>query len=186
MNSFLQRVHQWDTGAFLWLHVTRNIGYRKSVRWISHSGDGYGYALIALALFWLEPNHGPTLFVIGLSAYALEVSVYFVVKNRVKRNRPEASLDFYQAWITPSDQFSFPSGHTAAAFLFAFLITQYYPAFALPAYIWAAMIGSSRVLLGVHYPSDIAAGAVLGTLCAVAALYAYPIWWPMVTAGGPW
>ena len=50
MNNFLQRVHQWDTGAFLWLHVTRNIGYRKSVRWISHSGDGYGYALIALAL----------------------------------------------------------------------------------------------------------------------------------------
>src|SRR5690625_1100619 len=91
MNNFLQRVHQWDTGAFLWLHVTRNIGYRKSVRWISHSGDGYGYALIALALFWLEPNHGPTLFVIGLSAYALEVSVYFVVKNRVKRNRDRKS-----------------------------------------------------------------------------------------------
>src|SRR5690625_1643012 len=127
MNNFLQRVHQWDTGAFLWLHVTRNIGYRKSVRWISHSGDGYGYALIALALFWLEPNHGPTLFVIGLSAYALEVSVYFVVKNRVKRNRPEASLDFYQAWIPLRIQSGFPPVIPPRAFLLAFMIHMNIP-----------------------------------------------------------
>jgi undecaprenyl-diphosphatase len=182
MNTLLQRVHQWDTWAFLWLHVTRDIGYRRSIRWISHSGDGYCYALIALGLFWLEPTHGQTLFIIGVTAYVLEVGTYLAIKNRVKRQRPAVKLEFYQAWITPSDQFSFPSGHTAAAFLFAYLITHFYPIFALPVYGWALMIGSSRVLLGVHYPSDIAAGAVLGTVCAVGALYAYPMWWPIVGA----
>ena len=66
---------------------------------------------------------------------------------------------------------SFPSGHTAAAFVFATLVAAFYPPFALPAYLMATLIGFSRVMLGVHYPSDIAAGALLGVVCCETALY---------------
>lgn len=171
MNAFLQRVHHLDTLAFLWLHVTKRFPYRKSVRWISHTGDGPLYLLIALALLVLESANGKTFFWAGLIAYGLDVSLYLVLKNLIKRDRPAARIDFYEAWITPSDQFSFPSGHTAAAFLFACLFVHYYPFIALPVYVWASLIGASRVLLGVHYPSDIAAGALLGTSCAFLGIY---------------
>ena len=70
------------------------------------------------------------------------------------------------AHVTPSDKFSLPSGHTAAATLMACIIAHYYPPFALLAYSWAALIGLSRVLLGVHYPSDVVAGSLLGVTIA--------------------
>jgi undecaprenyl-diphosphatase len=72
----------------------------------------------------------------------------------------------FDAWIVPSDKFSFPSGHTAAAFLFAWMIHTIYPTFSVIAFIWAALVGLSRVLQGVHYPTDIVAGAALGSSCA--------------------
>lgn len=173
MNAFLQRVHHIDTLAFLWLHVTKGFRYRKSIRWISRTGDGPLYLLVALALYWFEPVHGSQFLLVGLFAYALDVSLYLLLKNLIKRDRPAMKIDFYEAWITPSDQFSFPSGHTAAAFVFACLVWEFYPLFALPMFIWAGLVGASRVLLGVHYPTDIAAGAVLGFSCALAGIYLF-------------
>ncbi|WP_051234829.1 phosphatase PAP2 family protein [Marinimicrobium agarilyticum] len=175
MNSLFERVHRLDTLAFLWLHVTKRFPYRKSVRWISRTGDGHLYVLAAIAIALMEPQSGTAFVMAGAIAYTLDVSLYLVLKNAIKRDRPAMKIDFYEAWITPSDQFSFPSGHTAAAFLFAALIASFYPAFALPCYLWASLIGASRVLLGVHYPSDIAAGALLGSGAALVGLYLAPL-----------
>ncbi|MEC8880451.1 MAG: phosphatase PAP2 family protein [Pseudomonadota bacterium] len=71
------------------------------------------------------------------------------------------------AFIKPAGRFSFPSGHTAAAFVMATLLGIFYPVVATLALAFALLVGLSRVLLGVHYPSDIAAGALLGTSCAM-------------------
>ena len=174
MNTFLQRVHQIDTLAFVWLHVTRRFPYRKSVRWISRAGDGPLYAAIALGLVLFEAPGSLAFLWSGLVCYALDVSAYLLIKNLIKRDRPSVKIANYQSWITPSDQFSFPSGHTAGAFVFAYLVASFFPLFAIPAYMLATLIGVSRVLLGVHYPSDIIAGALLGSLAAIAgsALYA--------------
>lgn len=175
MNAFLQRVHHIDTLAFLWLHVTKRFPYRKSVRWISHTGDGPLYLFVALALMNFEPVYGATFFWAGIIAYSFDVSLYLALKNIIKRDRPAMKIDFYEAWIKPSDQFSFPSGHTAAAFLFACLVANFYPSFTIPLYIWASMVGISRVLLGVHYPSDTIAGAILGTACAFWGIYLHSL-----------
>ena len=162
----MQRVHTLDTLLFLWLHVTKQFQCRRFVKLISKSGDGVWYLLIALALVIFETHSGQAFFIAASVAYALDVSLYLILKNVIKRDRPSQSLGYYQAWITPSDTFSFPSGHTAAAFVFACLVAHYYPGFALFCFIWASLIGASRVLLGVHYPSDIVAGALLGSSCA--------------------
>jgi undecaprenyl-diphosphatase len=169
MHSFFHRVHQLDTLAFLWVHVTKQFPYRKSIRRISRTGDGPLYGLAALAILPLEA--GAAFVSAGMMAYGIDVSLYLVLKNVIKRDRPAVKLEAYQPWITPSDQFSFPSGHTAGAFLFAGLVAIFYPAFAPFCYLWACLIGASRVLLGVHYPSDIAAGALLGSGSALLGVY---------------
>ncbi len=175
MNAFFRRVHHWDTLAFLWVHVTKKFPYKKSIRFISGTGDGYVYFAIALAILCFEPLLGSTFFGAGIIAYIFDVSLYLILKNIIKRDRPAASIQSYQAWITPSDQFSFPSGHTAAAFLFACLVLNFYPAFALICFVWASMIAVSRVLLGVHYPTDLLAGATLGSGCAYLGIYFYSL-----------
>ncbi|HDZ11068.1 MAG TPA: phosphatase PAP2 family protein, partial [Bacteroidetes bacterium] len=70
----------------------------------------------------------------------------------------------------PPDQYSFPSGHTAAAFLMAQLLGYQLPFLVLPLYILAGLIGYSRIYLRVHYPLDVFFGAVLGFVSANFAL----------------
>jgi undecaprenyl-diphosphatase len=89
-----------------------------------------------------------------------------LLKAFFKRERPFNKLPSCMRAVQPSDEFSMPSGHTAAAFLVASLLVQFYGDVALIAYCWAGLIGLSRVVLGVHYPTEIAAGAILGLSAA--------------------
>jgi len=111
-------------------------------------------------LYWSE-GLSPFLQAV-LLAFAIERPVYFVLKNGLRRNRPQAALQNFRSIITPSDQFSFPSGHTSAAFMMATLLGFYCTPLTIPLYCWAALVGFSRVVLGVHFPTDTLVGAILG------------------------
>ncbi|MBT1065873.1 phosphatase PAP2 family protein [Bowmanella sp. Y26] len=159
-----------DTQLFYWLFNKTAGRNCAPIRWISRTGDGHLYLLLGLVLWFFEPTHGDLFLYTALLAYALELPIYVVLKKLFKRTRPCDLLRNFNAHISPSDKFSLPSGHTAAAFLMASLIAHYYPLFALPVYAWASTIGLSRVLLGVHYPSDILAGICLGMTISVFSL----------------
>lgn len=173
MKNFRQSIHHWDEHAFLWCHDHWGLGkqhshlFFKSVRGVSHSGDGWLYALIAITLIAFNVPASTDFLVLGLLAFSLEVPVYIYLKSAFKRNRPEKSIQGFHAVINPSDEFSFPSGHTAAAFVMVVITAYVFPSFIAFSLCWAALIGLSRVLLGVHYPGDIVAGALLGTLCGL-------------------
>ena len=168
--KLLYSIHKYDVFMFTWLiNTRRHNALTQTSRYLSKSGDGAPYVLIAVAFYWYQGIENPCLQSI-LLAFLIERPLYFTLKNSLKRNRPQAALQNFRSIITPSDQFSFPSGHTSAAFLMATLISYYFPMLLIPLYIWATLVGCSRVVLGVHFPTDILVGIILGISTAIFSL----------------
>jgi undecaprenyl-diphosphatase len=95
-----------------------------------------------------------------------------IIKNAVGRARPFEAIEGLRILIQAPRDRSFPSGHAASGFAAAFALSRMYGGrAALASYAAAALIAVSRVYVGVHYPSDVAAGALFGTLCAAALFY---------------
>jgi undecaprenyl-diphosphatase len=106
-----------------------------------------------------------------------------VIKNLVQRPRPYVSLPGLEVLVPLRSDFSFPSGHSSTSFACAFVITRMNGRRWALAYIVAAMIALSRLFVGVHYPSDVLAGALFGTLSA-AALSVLALRLPVFGKGG--
>jgi membrane-associated phospholipid phosphatase len=99
---------------------------------------------------------------IGLSVAATVVETY-ALKEIINRPRPYVTHPDLHPLSNESSK-SFPSGHTSAAFALATSLSINYPKWyvAVPAFAWASAVGYSRLYVGVHYPSDVLAGATLG------------------------
>ena len=140
-------------------------------KWVSKTGDGQLYILLAAVLFYFDKNHGSLFFYTALVAYCFEIPMYLMLKHSFKRRRPCDLLTHVKAYVIPADKFSLPSGHTAAAFLMATIITHFYPYLIIPAYSWASLVGLSRIWLRVHFPLDVILGASLGLSVAYSSFY---------------
>lgn len=168
--KLLYSIHKYDVFMFTWLVNARMHGHLTTVgRYLSKTGDGYLYLIIMGLLYWRNGLESPILQAI-LLAFLIERPVYFVLKNGLRRNRPQAALQNFRSIITPSDKFSFPSGHTSAAFMMATLLGYYLPPLMILLYCWATLVAFSRVVLGVHFPTDTLVGAILGISTALFSL----------------
>jgi undecaprenyl-diphosphatase len=163
----------WDTALFSAIFDLN--GWRILDRFfyaVSRSADGYVYPAVCLLVLRSQTSIGLTFFSAALAGFVVEIAVYKVAKHLVKRSRPFRVLPDIHHLIAPPDPFSFPSGHTAGAVLFALLVAHFFPALGLPLFLWAGLVGLSRIYLGVHYPSDVCAGAILGLASGKIALAA--------------
>jgi undecaprenyl-diphosphatase len=163
MATLTGRIQSWEI-----LLLTRVAEWGRAARpvrvalWLTRSGDGPAYVLVPIALAALDPTRALSLLLLCAAAFAVERVLYASLKRTLRRPRPFERVQGVQAHVAPPDRFSFPSGHTSAAFLVAVLVGSLHPLAAAPFLLWAAAVGVSRVCLGVHYPSDVVAGAFLG------------------------
>ncbi len=136
----------------------------------SRLGDGVvWYVLIlTLPLMFGAPAIRPAI-VMALTGI-LGVALYKVLKRVFVRERPFITHSGISLAMPPLDRYSFPSGHTLHAVSFAWQLTAHYPELGYVVIPLAGLIAASRVVLGLHYPSDVVAGAGVGASLAMLGL----------------
>lgn len=166
--NVFKTIQRWDVFAFQRIVSSRlHATMVNAARWTSRTGDGWAYIVIPAVLYLHHGDGSDTFFVACVVAGLVERAMYFLAKQGFRRRRPPDVVPGYRSHIVPSDEFSFPSGHSSAAFLMATLLVMVYgPAFSV-LYLWSAAVGLSRVILGVHFPTDILVGALMGSAIAI-------------------
>ena len=163
MRFYLTWMHHFDSN--LCIKVSHSSQYRLIRYWfrlISRLGDGVFWYTLMAAILLVQRQDGllPVLH-IALTGLAGTL-IYKWLKGKTLRPRPfEVHQD---VWVTgkPLDKFSFPSGHTLHAVAFSGITLAYFPMLAWLLIPFTVMVGMSRVILGLHYPSDVLAGALIG------------------------
>jgi undecaprenyl-diphosphatase len=137
-------------------------------RTLTHMGDAKSWTVAGLALLATGTQHGRHLGLRLGTASLLATGLSQALKRSLTRARPDVSIAGFEALAQNPDRFSFPSGHTAAAFGVAVSFAGEPLGIGPLALLLAVGIALSRVYLGAHYPLDVGAGALLGVVAGLA------------------
>lgn len=136
----------------------------------SRLGDGVFWYVLMLALPVLYGWEGLRASLHMAIAGLIALPIYKLLKQTTERDRPfKRHVNILQN-VPPLDQFSFPSGHTMHAVGFSIVLLAYFPAWWIVVVPFTLMVALSRLVLGLHYPSDVLAGAGIGALVALFSL----------------
>jgi undecaprenyl-diphosphatase len=138
-----------------WRHQT----LEKWLARLTHLGDSWVSILTMMFLCFIHPFD-----VRGIVALTLSHIIVQYIKRRFARQRPYDHNKAIVLYGLPLKDFSFPSGHSAAAFVMATALSFTWPSFFALFYISALIVGFSRVYLGYHYPTDVTIGMMIGIL----------------------
>ena len=152
-HSLMRRVHKWPAPRWvrLWMICA------------TRGGDGWLWYSLAILLAALGGHHRFCALGAAGLASSIGIAVFLFLKRLTGRRRPCHVEPHCWSTLLPPDQFSFPSGHTITAFAWTVAIAQFFPDLALGLYFCAVSIALSRIVLGMHFLSDVVAGAVLGS-----------------------
>jgi undecaprenyl-diphosphatase len=154
--------------------ASRYAPVRRFFTLISRLGDGVFWYLLMLA-FAVESAHGAQIALQMAVAGLLSLALYRRLKQKLVRERPYISHAGIEAGTAPLDRYSFPSGHTLHAVCFTTVACAYVPEL-LPVLLpFTCLVAASRVVLGLHYPTDVAAGAALGFGIAIIVMTVLPV-----------
>ncbi len=157
-----------------WLHrVARYRTPVKALAVVSRLGDGLFWYVLIAGLGLLGGTNGRDVAAQMLLAALLNLPLYYWLKHSIGRPRPFVACPDIRACVRALDKFSFPSGHTLHAVAFAVVFGWHFPLAGAALMPLVFLIALSRIALGMHYPSDVAAAAVIGAAVGlgVALLY---------------
>jgi undecaprenyl-diphosphatase len=166
-NTFMARIDAAEYG--LCRRLNRGAAFalpRRIFQIASRLGDGLIWYALILALPLLYGAAGVRPAIVMALTGALGVALYTLLKHLFVRERPFITHTGIDPAAAPLDRYSFPSGHTLHAVSFAWQASAHFPELGLVLLPLAALIAGSRVVLGLHYPSDVLAGAALGAALA--------------------
>ncbi len=158
------------------LRVMHAVNGWRAPRWVrlwtlcaTRGGDGWLWYALGATLVAVGGAEGLVAVRQAALAAAAGIVVFLWLKRVAKRRRPCAIEPHCWAKLLPPDQFSFPSGHTLTAFAVVVPVVARFPGAGPGLWICALSVAVSRVLLGMHFLSDVVAGAALGTLLGLIA-----------------
>ena len=156
-----------ERAVVLWLHraSTRDWVVRV-LDAVSRVGDGWIWYAIIVCLPIATGAVGTSASVRMIGVGAVNLVLYRIVKRWIARPRPYRTCPGVCARSRSLDEFSFPSGHTLHSVAFSLILTVYYPVSAFFVWPLTILIALSRMVLGLHYPSDVIVGALIGGITA--------------------
>ncbi|MCZ2152225.1 MAG: phosphatase PAP2 family protein [Bryobacterales bacterium] len=163
-HSLMRRVNRWPAPKWLRLWMI----------YATRGGDGWLWYLMGLAILLFGGERRAAATASAGIAAGMSIALFLGLKRVTGRKRPCQIEPHCWARLLPPDQFSFPSGHAMTAFAVASSLGHFYP-FLAPGLLFCAIsVAASRILLGMHFLSDVVAGAALGAGLAygVAGLFA--------------
>jgi undecaprenyl-diphosphatase len=145
-------------------------GLLRLLRVCSRAGDWPMWVMVVLLLTAAGPgrwrHHGVVMLALG----TVNLLSYWALKRLTRRPRPCSQCPGIRACVPTPDVFSFPSGHALHATAFALVLGAWLPAWAPVLALFALLVAVSRVVLGMHYPSDVLVGCLIGASTASLAL----------------
>lgn len=173
VTSILHRYLHWEQVVMYRLnHVNAIRGLRRLFAISSRLGNGIAwYALAALIAVFGGHDAWLAMAVMLISA-GLGLAIYASIKHLTARPRPQMAHDGLVLSVAPLDKYSFPSGHTLHAVNFAIQIIVFAPYLAWLVIPFALSVALSRMVLGLHYLSDVLVGALIGGMLAGLSLWA--------------
>jgi undecaprenyl-diphosphatase len=173
-----ERLHRLRAGDSGWCLRANRLCARHRLRAgfavVSRLGDGvFWYGLMA-AMVLVDGRAGLLASLHLAATGVVSLALYKLLKRWTRRPRPFAHDVRIRAWVAPLDEFSFPSGHTLHAVAFTLVALAHYPLLAWLLIPFTASVAASRVVLGLHYPSDVLAATGLGTALGGLSLWLVP------------
>ena len=137
----------------------------------SRGGDGWLWGLLGAGVLWAGGERRYQVLLTTAAAGAAAIALFSLVKRLAVRSRPCALIPFASFPKIPPDRFSFPSGHSVTAFAVTVPLCLFYPSYMLALLLCAASVAASRVVLGMHFVSDVVAGSMMGVGIGCAAYF---------------
>jgi undecaprenyl-diphosphatase len=159
-HTLMRRLNRWH--APRWIRVWMILATR--------AGDGWLWTALAFMILLFGDENRFRAIGAGAIAVTAGIAIFLTLKKAANRRRPNCFEPHCWATLLPPDQFSFPSGHTITAFAVTITFSHFYPDLEAALMFCALSVAASRILLGMHFLSDVIAGAVIGTLLARASI----------------
>jgi undecaprenyl-diphosphatase len=153
-HRLMRRVNRWPAPKWLRLWMIA----------ATRGGDGWLWYGMGLVVAMGGGSERYRALLAAALAAGVGIALFLKLKRTFGRKRPCALEPHCWATLLPPDQFSFPSGHTITAFAVALSLGAFYPAMFAGLFFCAVSVALSRILLGMHFLSDVIAGALLGTI----------------------